>query len=319
MVTDEADAVLAILDERSAGRAPEEAEWKRLFSSDGYRRLQRREASLGRAFEDATFREFVLSADLLGRASDLRRTLEAWTRVDPADSARRAFAYLPSSAVIRARIYPVIKPKTNSFVFEPSTDPAIFLYLDPEVPPAKLENTMTHELHHIGVARACRGDPAGPAASENVKVLLDWMSGFAEGRAVLAAAGSPDAHPHATRGEKERRLWDRDVANVAVDLRRLEEFFVELLDGKLSEEERTRRGMSFISTHDVPQGPFYTVGWLMSSVVERELSRQRLVDSLCDPPRFLRDYDRAANQVMKKGGQPLPLWSEAFLARLPGK
>ncbi|HSE63155.1 MAG TPA: DUF5700 domain-containing putative Zn-dependent protease [Thermoanaerobaculia bacterium] len=318
MVTDEADAVLAILEIRSAGGTPADSDWQRLFTSTGYRRLKEREASLQRGFEDATFREFVLSSDLLDRAGELRRTLREWTRIDPADAARRAFAYLPGSAVIRANVYPVIKPRTNSFVFEPRRNPAIFLYLDAKVTPSKLANTVTHELHHIGVASVCPEEPADAGLPENVKTALAWMGGFAEGRAVLAAAGGPEVHPHASSDAAERAVWERDLARVEADIPRLEAFFGALLDGKLSEEERTRQGMSFISTEDVPQGAYYTVGWLMSSVVERALGRERLVESVCDPAMFLRDYDRAAKGERNRGRARLPLWSEAFLARLPG-
>ncbi|HSD73016.1 MAG TPA: DUF5700 domain-containing putative Zn-dependent protease [Thermoanaerobaculia bacterium] len=318
MVTDEADAVLAILEERSGGRSPAEPAWQRLFSSEGYRRLKEREASLQRGFDDASFREFVLSADLLERAPALSRTLAQWVRIDPAAAARRAFAYLPESAVIRARVYPAIKPKTNSFVFEPRTNPAIFLYLDPKVTPAKLENTLTHELHHIGVGSVCPDEPAG-GVPENVKTALEWMSGFAEGRAVLAAAGGPDVHPHATSEPAERAVWERDFARVDDDVRRLESFFVAILDGKLVEDERNRQGMSFVSTADVPQGAYYTVGWLMSTVVERELGRRRLIESLCDPAMFLRDYDRSTRREMGARAVPLPAWSRSFLDRLPAK
>jgi hypothetical protein len=314
MVTDEAEAVLAILEKRAAGQAPAEADWQRLFSSDGYRRLKQREASLQRPFEDSTFRDFVLSADLLERAPALRGTLGAWVRVDPGEAARRAFAYLPDSAVIRAKVYPVIKPRTNSFVFEPRTNPAIFLYLDPKVAPAKLENILTHELHHIGVGSVCPVEPAG--LPENTKMALSWMSGFAEGRAVLAAAGAPDVHPHATSGAGERAVWERDFAKVGPDFLRLESFFTAITDGKLTEEERTRQGMSFVSTDEVPQGPYYTIGWLMSSVVERELGRKRLVESLCDSAMFLRDYNRAAQAGMSRGHASLPLWSDVLINRL---
>ena len=309
MVTDEAEAVLHILDQRAEGRTPDESDWQRLFATEGYRRLQQREASLERPFEDSAFREFVLSADLLARAPALRRTLRAWTRVDPASAARRAFAYLPDAAVIRAKVYPVIKPRTNSFVFETRTDPAIFLYMDPKVTPAKLENTVTHELHHIGVASACPDEPRA-ALPENVKNALDWMGGFAEGRAVLAAAGSPDVHPHAASEAAERAVWDRDVAHVARDFERLEAFFVALLDGKLDERERTERGMAFVSTDDVPQGAHYTVGWTMASAIERRFGRERLVESLCDPVRFLADYNPAAADT------GLPRWSDALIARI---
>ncbi len=308
MVTDEAEAVLAILDARAAGHAPDEAAWKRLFTTEGYRRLAQRETSMGRPFEESAFREFVLSADLLARAPALRKTLREWTRVDPANAARQAFAYLPEGAVIRAKVYPVIKPRTNSFVFETATNPAIFLYLDPKVAPAKLRNTVTHELHHIGVASACAVD--AKELPENVKTAVGWMTGFAEGRAVLAAVGSPDLHPHAASDAEERAVWDRDVAHVARDFGRLESFFTALLDGKLDEKARNEQGMAFISTEAVPQGAFYTVGWTMAAEVERRLGRERLVASICDPILFLTDYNRAAANTT------LPRWSDAFLERL---
>jgi hypothetical protein len=315
MVTDEPDAVLAILDKRAAGETPGEEDWQRLFSTEGYRRLKEREAAMQRPFDDASFRDFVLSADLLERRRALRRTLGQWRAVDLAGPARRAFAYLPESAVIRARIYPPIKPRTNSFVFEPSTNPAIFLYLDPKVGPAKLENTVAHELHHIGVGSVCR-DTAAEAAPKNVKTALSWMSGFAEGRAMLAAAGGVDVHPHATSDAAERAVWERDFMKVGEDLRRLETFFLAILEDDLSEEERDRRGMSFIATEDVPQGPYYTVGWLMGSVIERELGRERLVESLCDSATFLSDYNLAARAEMSRGHAALPLWSDVLIDRL---
>jgi hypothetical protein len=74
--------------------------------------------------------------------------------------------------------------------------------------------------------------------------------------------------------------------------------------------------MSFVSTDEVPQGPYYTIGWLMSSVVERELGRKRLVESLCDPAMFLRDYNRAAAAQSRAGKASLPVWSDDLLIRL---
>jgi len=146
MVTDEADALLTILAKRQRGETVSEADWKRLFSSEGYQRLKKREASLQREFTDSDFQKFVFSAELLERADAHSRTLKSWKQADLTAAAQRALAYLPARTRLRAKIYPVIKPKTNSFVFELETDPAIFLYLDPELTPAQFENTVAHEL-----------------------------------------------------------------------------------------------------------------------------------------------------------------------------
>lgn len=314
LVTDEADAVLAVLDKRATSASVTEQDWQRLFSSEGYRRLKQREASLQRAFEDSTFRSFVLSSDLLARRAALRAALEKWASVDLMAAARRAFTYLPDHATIRVKVYPSIKPRTNTFVFEPRTDPAIFFYLDPAVSPAKFENILAHEFHHIGLASACPESVDTTALA----AVVAWMGGFAEGRAVLAAAGSPDAHPHATSDRAEHAIWERDYANVARDMRRLEEFYHTVADGALADDELTRRGMAFVNTDSVPQGPFYTVGYLMARTVEQQLGRERLVASTCDPPRFLADYNEAAARHNRAARAQLPLWSEALLRRVGG-
>ncbi|MDT8437357.1 MAG: DUF5700 domain-containing putative Zn-dependent protease, partial [Gemmatimonadota bacterium] len=317
IVTDEADAVLSILEKRTAGRALRQADWDRLFASEGYARLKAREQSMGRELDDSTFRAFVLSPDLARRGPALRRTLEAWTRIDPDAAAARAFAYLPAEARIHAKIYPVIKPATNSFVFELRTDPAIFLYLDPAVPPEKFENTLAHELHHVGIAGACPDEEDTTSPAPGVRAARRWMSGFAEGLAMLAAAGGPDIHPHATSSPAERAVWERDVAKAGEDLPRMEAFFRRLLDGELAgDADQVREGMRFINTDDVPQGAFYTLGWLMSAAVEREFGRERLVATLCDPAAFLAEYERAAERRGRKHGEALPRWSAGFLERV---
>lgn len=97
-MTDQADAVLAILERRAAGDVVRADDWRRLFSTEGYRRLGAREHSMNCPFDDSVFRAFVRSDELLERASALRETLSAWTRIDPAAAARWAFRYPPSAA-----------------------------------------------------------------------------------------------------------------------------------------------------------------------------------------------------------------------------
>src|SRR4030065_2698495 len=68
LVTDEADAVMSILQKMKAGGPVAGADWDRLFSTEGYARLRKREQAIKRPFEDEEFREVVLSAGLEGRA-----------------------------------------------------------------------------------------------------------------------------------------------------------------------------------------------------------------------------------------------------------
>jgi Putative zinc dependent peptidase (DUF5700) len=304
MVTDEAEAVLSILSKKVQGQAVTEADWQRLFTSEGYVRLKKRETGMGRPFEEAEFKTFVLSDDLAKRAPALARTLALWTRVDPSTAARRALAYLPEGARIRAKVYPVIKPKDNSFVFEVKTDPAIFLYLDPEVPPEKLENTLAHELHHIGFGGSCPPRAVEEEIAklpERSRTALLWMGAFGEGLAMLAAAGGPDVHPHAVSPAPDRERWDRDVARFPEDLRKVDAFFRDILAGKLSEEEAQKTASSFYGE----QGPWYTVGWKMAVTIEKALGRDRLLASACDPRKLLPAY----NEATRKLGE-MPTWSE---------
>ena len=307
----EPEAVLAILARRQAGQAVDSEDWRRLFATEPYRRLKAREASMGRAFTDADFRQFVLSDTLLARAGDLRETLADWRRADLTVAAGRAFAYLPPDAVIRATVYPVIKPQTNSFVFEATTDAAIFLYLNPSETEPQFENTVAHELHHIGYASvSARFDSSIAGLSPDAHAAAEWMGAFGEGFAMLAAAGGPDVHPHAVSPPEERARWDRDVADFGRDLPVLERFFLDVASGRLrTPEDRQRVAMSFFGV----QGPWYTVGWKMAVVIERRFGRDRLILCMLDPRALLVSYNQAAAELNRAGGEQLPLWSNQLL------
>ncbi len=308
VVTDEAEAALAILDLRAAGKPVPPEAWDRLFRSEGYRRLRAREHAMGREFEDSAFRTFLRSDTLLRRAPALHRTLREWREARFDEAAGRALAYLPEGTRLRARVYLLIKPRTNSFVFEPDTDPAVMLYLDPARTRAQLENTVAHELHHIGYAGGCSSSDA-PADSA-VSAAQRWVSAFGEGVAMLAAAGGPEMHPHAMSPADERARWDRDVAGAAADLRRVEAFLLDVLDRRIDADSATRAGMSFFGV----QGPWYTLGWVMAATVERDGGRPALVGRLCDPAALLAAYNDAVGRARE--GPRLPRWSETLLARL---
>jgi hypothetical protein len=170
VVLDEAEAALAILEARLRGDEPDDAAWTRLTSSEAYRRHKQRQESFGAEDVDGRFREFLTSADPLARLASLRRAVESWRTADASAAGRRALAYLPADTEVRAAVYPMIKPAPNSFVFEPSTDPAIFVYVDPDRTVAELENVMAHELHHIELpgSRRPRHPRRGHAAGDQL-------------------------------------------------------------------------------------------------------------------------------------------------------
>jgi hypothetical protein len=316
ILTDEADAVMLILHKLKSGQPVADADWELLFSSEGYVRLKKRELSLKRPFDDEDFRKFVLSAELAARADVLAETLDRWKRADLRAAADRALAYLPSGTAIRAKVYPVIKPKTNSFVFELQTNPAIFLYLNADMNSTQFENTVAHELHHIGHAAVCL--PAYESEEfkkrpADVRTVLEWIGAFGEGVAMLAAAGGPDVHPHAVSPAPDRERWDKDIANFNSDLKKVEKFFMDVLDRRLKGEEVIREaGFSFFGI----QGPWYTVGWKMAVLIETTFGRAKLIDCLCEPMALLVAYNEAAAKRRAQTGEVLAVWSPELLKRL---
>ena len=221
-------------------------------------------------------------------------------------AAKGALAYLPANATVRAVIFPEIKPRTNTFVFTTDSVPGIFLYVDPARTAAQEENTLAHEMHHLGYSSAC---PVRPDSSLGpvVDMLRMRLFGFGEGLAMLAAAGSATTHPHAVSDAATRARWDRDVANVGNDMKVLERWMADVLDGRVTSADSVQAtAMTFYGT----QGPWYTVGWYMASTIERAFGRSRLIAAMCDPVGLMTTYNAAASASQ-------PEWTAAILRRLP--
>lgn len=312
--TSEADAALAILAKHNAGQAVTDADWQKLFASEPYVRLKKREAGMKRDFTDQQFKDFLLSADMSKRAPELQRTLEQWKNADLDAAARGVLAYLPASSVIRAKVFPVIKWQTNSFVYEVTSDPTIFLYLDPKVSPAQFANTIAHELHHIGLSsndkryeQAIASLPAGPRAA------AEWMGAFGEGLAMLAAAGSPDTDPHAADPPDVKQRWQRDMANFNQDLESVQKFLLDVADGRVTDSQKIReQAFAFFGV----QGPWYTVGYKMAVTVEKRFGRAVLIDCMLDFRKLLATYNQAAAEQNARGGEQLALWSPELLSKV---
>ena len=315
LVTDEPEAVLSLLTKKKANEPITESDWQLVFQSEGYVRLKARETSMKRSFEDADFKTFVLSTQLTERTQALQETLARWKRVDVSGAANLALAYLPRNAHIKAKIYPVIKPRENSFVFDVKNDPAIFLYLDPTVSAEKFENTLAHELHHIGYGSSCPSKQASDEIAKlpaNAQTVITWIGGFGEGFAMLAAAGGPDKHPHKVSGADERSRWDRDMSNFNIDLKKVEKFFLDILENRLVGDEVQKVGFSFFGT----QGPWYTVGWQMAVVIEKTYGRARLIECFCDQPKLLATYNETAAEYNRRSTAPLALWSDFVIKNI---
>lgn len=314
VVADEADAALAILEERRSGEV-NAASWRKLWDSEGYRRLTARDKELTGRDDQQALHDYLLSDAALAALPALKKAVAELKSYDFNVPAARAFRYLPAGFALKATLYPVIKPTHNSFVYDVPANPAFFVAVNPERPAAELTNTVAHELHHVGLAQ-CVDPSKDPRLNPRQQRAVDWLSGFGEGEAVLAAAGGPDVHPHDSSAGPEWLIWERDVANFNTDLPRMQDFFRAVLAGKLTEEQQKQQLYAFIDTDDVPQGPFYTVGWKMAAIVERVEGHDALVGALCDPRRLLALYNHAVANTHRADGENLPTWDPAFLAAL---
>jgi hypothetical protein len=187
--------------------------------------------------------------------------------------------------------------------------------MNPNVSTEKYINTLAHELHHIGMFsiekqyhQLIEGLPEWPA------VTAKWLGAFGEGFAMLAAAGGPDLDPHAASSEDERAVWARDMSKFESDFKALEQFFFDINTGRYATaQEADARGMTFYGS---AQGAWYTVGYRMAVMVEKGLGRQALLETMLDPRLLLVRYNRLAAAQNQAGGPPLPLWSEAILAKI---
>ncbi|HYH00540.1 MAG TPA: DUF5700 domain-containing putative Zn-dependent protease [Terriglobales bacterium] len=312
--TSQAEAVLAALDKQASGGIIAERDWQAIFASEPYVRLKQREQGFNRTFSEEDFKAFVSAGKFAGTPDELRRTLDEWKKADLAALAEQILMWLPETAHIKATIYPVIKPQNNSFVFELSTNAAVFLYLDPKVARAQFENIAAHELHHVGFSSvASQYDATISTLPEGAKRAAKWVGAFGEGFAVLAAAGSTEVHPHASSAPEDRSRWDRDMLNFNQDLRKVENFLLDVTDNKLTKAAERNRAMSFFGD---AQGAWYTVGYRMAVVVEKRFGRAALIDCMLDPRKLLHLYNTAAEAHNRSHQDKLELWSSDLLNRL---
>jgi hypothetical protein len=313
--TTEAAVALGIIEWKLGKNEITDDDWKPLFTSDGYRRLKLREAEMQREFTDSSFKAFVLSDTLAKRAVALRAALDKWEHVDVRAAAARALAYLPADAHIAATVYVVLKPRTNTFVYDLERDPSIFVYLDPKQTPAQFVNTIAHELHHIGFASlGMKMSAMVEPLPATARIAAEWTRAFGEGFAMLAAAGGPDVNPHAVSSPADRSRWNSDMTHFNRDLKLVEEFFLGVINGKLATPDDIGRAAN--EFYGV-QGPWYTVGWKMASTIERKYGRPEVIECMIDPYRLFDRYNTAAadyNKTHPTG--KLALWSETFVAAM---
>ena len=272
-----------------------------------------------RGFADDDFKKFVLSEKLLKEREALERAVHDWNRTDLRAAATRVLQYLPPESVIRTKVFPLIKPLVNDFVFDMDTDPAIFLYIDPSESAASFENDVAHEMHHIGLSSIDKEYEQKIASlPPAAKRTAELVGLFGEGEAMLAAAGGPDVDPVATASQELKDNWERGKRDFNADLTKVSDFFLQVLNGKLQDEAISQKASEFYGL----QGPWYTVGYKMAVMVERRYGRAALIECMRDPRLLLARYNAAAEEIntrpamqtsLDQEPRPLALWPHEIL------
>ena len=242
--TGEAEAALAILDARASDGPVPDSLWTLLEQSEGFTRLVEREKSLGRGLSMEDMRGLLTNDTILRRREAPRRTLDRG-ECSGREAGDRDLAYLPKGTVLEATVYLLIKPRSNSFVFDLSNRPALMLYLDTDVTAPAFANRVAHELNHIGLSAACRVQPTYVDTSAAAQAARNWLTAFGEGLAMLAAAGGPANHPHRDSPVADRERWDREMLQAPAQVKEVEQFFLDLPEGRLVEQDKqNERGIT---------------------------------------------------------------------------
>jgi hypothetical protein len=304
---------LTILEKETAHQTVTAADWDKLFATVPYRWLKDRETSIGKPFTEDEFRAFLISPEALKQETVWRVALVDMKRADLTAIGKQDLEWLPSDATIHARVFPEIKPLPNSFVWgEPGESPAIFLSLKRQST-VQFENIVAHECHHIGLASLqAQGAALEAGMSASQKAALEWLGGFGEGEAMLAAAGSADRHPHWEDDAVARARWDSDMLNFNRDLLSVQSFITDILDDHLKTEESIQKRAAPFWGY---QGAWYTVGYEMAALVEKQYGRTVLKQCLLDPRVLLAKYNDIAEEANKQGAN-LATWSPNLLYRL---
>ncbi len=319
LVTDEPEVALQILQERQDGKQVTDSDWAKLFDTEGYKRLKDREIGMAKMFPgrkpftDEGFKTFMLSDDVLKQRSALQDALDQWKKIDVAACAQKSLSYLPQGSSISATVCYLIKPAKNSFVWGSDTkDPAVMLYLDPKQPYEDIAMTIAHEFHHIGYESTCPSKEYKAwydKQPKSVQIAQTWLRAFGEGFAVLASDGSMDAEPYEYSAKEVKDAWKTGIANNQENMKQLQAFFEDVLNGKLTEDQASAKASEFYGM----VGPWYTTGWIMATTIERAFGRDRLLACYLDPRLLLPTYNEAAKKVGNE-----PTWPEDFVKRMSG-
>lgn len=312
-IYDEIEAVISIID-RGIDGSLYDTDWIRLFESQGYQLLKKRESKMGTPFTDEAFQTFMITLIKKKLIEPYQLSLRRFKDIDLNLIQKMVMAYLPEKSVFNTTVIPIIKPKKNSFVHRIEGESYLFIYLEPNDLKARLENKLIHELHHIGLDSVY--DPSKYFdLGVQAKKLIEWTNAFGEGFAMLAAAGGPGYHP-VPFDDEAGRVWDENIRNYQVDFDKIQQFLFNILEDKFqNEKELMEKGMELMMNNG-GQGSWYTVGWRISVIIEEILGRTVLIKCMEDLRKFYFNYNQAVKIFNEKNHLKLPSWNKKITNNL---
>lgn len=281
-----------------------------IVATEGYRRLRDRELGMNRPFVEDEFFKFLDA--LPAKPDQYQSTLQAWAQIDFRSLAAKASYYLPEGARLDASVYPLIKPKQNSFVWDVTNKPAIMLYLDPAMTPEEVAMTVCHELHHIGYANSCPSSEFSAwvkRQSTSLQEAWKWAGALGEGYAVLAAASDRNRPVNAAK-EDVKAAWDDGMSHLARDLSLVARFLSGTATGEWDIDAAGAKAREFYGT----QGPWYTVGFVVATTIEEAFGRRALIKVYEDPRQVFTQYNAAVRKLKKD----LPVWPQTLINSMKG-
>jgi len=317
LITDEVGILIDILKRKDNNKPIKKVQWDELFNSNGFKILTVREKEMNQGIDKFEFKDFVMNKIASDRYISYKKSLEKLKSMNLDDIINRTRDYLPDNTRLDTDIVPVIKPQKNSFIHRINDKLILFLYLEPDISKEKLENKLIHELHHIGLDYVYQNSDYS-CLSKPAQKVIEWTNAFGEGFAMLAAAKGLENHPN--KFDKDlKSKWDENMGNFNKDFHKIQNFLLAILEGHFADDQKLyNRGFQLMTNND-GQGSWYTVGYQIAVIIEREAGREVLIECMKDLTKIYFQYNNLVEIYNKKRNEDLPKWNDKILTSLKRK
>ncbi len=317
LITDEVEILIEILKRKVNNKPINKEQWDELFNSIGFKMLARRETEMNEGIDKSEFKDFVMNKIASYRYISYKKSLEKLKSMNSGEIIKSTKNYLPDNTKLDTDIIPVIKPQKNSFIHKINDELVLFLYLEPDILKEKMENKLIHELHHIGFDYVYQNSDYSYLSKQAQKVI-EWTNAFGEGFAMLAAAKGLENHPNKF-DEDLKSKWDKNMENYNKDFHKIQNFLLNILEGHFADDQKLYNRGFQLMTNNGGQGSWYTVGYQIAIIIEREAGHDVLIDCMKDLTKIYFQYNNLVEIYNKKRNEDLPKWNDKILTSLKRK